>query len=404
MQLARAMGFVQLAEKQGLAVVGPGHAAVAVFKGQAADLTGAQLLDVKLIYLVATGVQAVGQTLVVRADAERTQREKAAIGHLVGVEQQFLGAFIHRVAVVGRARAAVVPGVFIALCGAGVIKVRAPGGGQRQVGFEDAALDFFEQAFAQPGLLCQLLLLPGVFGFEVVEHFVGVAVLQPGIRVGTVGLASDRGAGGCIREGHAGLSVKASIRKISVHAEPNTEARQAASGKSRYHKRLFTWLTTDVMTENDYLIAWSVYAFAALGCLLVWFLMTRWMWRYLKEPLLVAVAVLLFTPTMVDPAKDAMAPAVAITALDLMFKVGSNIWTAVSDLAMYGMFAFAAYLLFVLIRWPIERSRKARQPKPAAQPVETDPADEPFAEDDHYARKNAAPLAPTRAARVEPRL
>ncbi|WP_054991086.1 hypothetical protein [Pseudomonas coronafaciens] len=158
------------------------------------------------------------------------------------------------------------------------------------------------------------------------------------------------------------------------------------------------------MTENDYLIAWSVYAFAALGCLLVWFLMTRWMWRYLKEPLLVAVAVLLFTPTMVDPVKDAMAPAIAITALDLMFKVGSNVWAAVSDLAMYGMFAFCAYLLFVLIRWPIERSRKARQPQPVAQPVETDPADEPFAEDDSFARRASAPLPPARGSRVEPRL
>ncbi len=59
---------------------------------------------------------------------------------------------------------------------------------------------------------------------------------------------------------------------------------------------------------------------------------------------------------MVDPAKDAMAPAIAITALDLMFKVGSNVWAAVSDLVMYGMFAFCAYVLFVLIRWPIERS------------------------------------------------
>lgn len=87
-----------------------------------------------------------------------------------------------------------------------------------------------------------------------------------------------------------------------------------------------------------------------------------------------------------------------------MFKVGSNVWTAVSDLAMYGMFAFGAYLLFVLIRWPIERNRKARQPQPAAQPVETDPADEPFADEDRYARKTTAPVPPVRGARVEPRL
>lgn len=156
------------------------------------------------------------------------------------------------------------------------------------------------------------------------------------------------------------------------------------------------------MTENDYLTAWGLYLFAALGCLLVWYLMTRWMWRYLKEPLLVLVAVLLFTPTMVDPVKDALAPAVAITALDLLFKVGSNVWTAVSDLAMYGMFAFGAYLLFVLARWPIEKSRKARQPRTTEQPVEAD-AD---ADDEPYARRDrqpAAPLASSRA-RVEPRL
>ena len=53
-------------------------------------------------------------------------------------------------------------------------------------------------------------------------------------------------------------------------------------------------------------------------------LMTRWMWRYLREPLVVIVAVLLFTPTLIDPAKDVYA-AIAVSALDLMFKVGSNV-------------------------------------------------------------------------------
>jgi hypothetical protein len=60
----------------------------------------------------------------------------------------------------------------------------------------------------------------------------------------------------------------------------------------------------DTMTENDYLIAWGLYAFAALGCLLVWMRMTRWMWRWLREPLRVLMAVLLFSPTIVDPVKD----------------------------------------------------------------------------------------------------
>jgi hypothetical protein len=40
------------------------------------------------------------------------------------------------------------------------------------------------------------------------------------------------------------------------------------------------------------------------------------------------VAVLLLTPTIVDPVKDSFAPAIAITALDLAFKVGNNAWRA----------------------------------------------------------------------------
>lgn len=161
------------------------------------------------------------------------------------------------------------------------------------------------------------------------------------------------------------------------------------------------------MTENDYLTAWGLYLFAALGCLLVWYLMTRWMWRYLKEPLLVLAAVLLFTPTTVDPVKEALAPAVAITALDLLFKVGSNVWAAVSDLAMYGMFAFGAYLLFVLVRWPIEKNRKARQPRPADESVaadtDADADDQPYGRDERSVRSPVAPI-PTGRARVEPRL
>lgn len=115
------------------------------------------------------------------------------------------------------------------------------------------------------------------------------------------------------------------------------------------------------MTENDYLLAWGAYAVAALGCLLVWWRMTRWTWRYLREPLGVIVAVLLFSPTIVDPNKELFAPAIAVTALDLLFKVGNNAWRAVADLALYGLIALALYLLFVAIRWPIERAWRERR-------------------------------------------
>jgi len=120
------------------------------------------------------------------------------------------------------------------------------------------------------------------------------------------------------------------------------------------------------MFDSDYSLAWTLYGIAALGCLLFWFRVTRWMWRWLREPLRLLAAVLLFTPTIVDPAKELFAPAVAITAMDLAFKVGNNAWRAVADLAMYGLIAFGLYLLLVAIRWPIERKYGRRGESQAA--------------------------------------
>ncbi|NWE73169.1 MFS transporter, partial [Pseudomonas gingeri] len=164
----------------------------------------------------------------------------------------------------------------------------------------------------------------------------------------------------------------------------------AGPAKSRYHKPLIASHAMDTMTENDYLIAWGCYAFAALGCLLVWFRLTRWTWRWLREPLRLVGAVLLFSPTILDPVKERFAPAVAITALDLLFKVGNNAWRAVSDLFMYLIIALGVYAVFVLIRWPIERSSKARklqsEAAAAAARAEVEADDQPFATPDRQER------------------
>ncbi|MFZ2319554.1 MAG: MFS transporter [Pseudomonas sp.] len=160
------------------------------------------------------------------------------------------------------------------------------------------------------------------------------------------------------------------------------------------------------MTEHDYLLAWSLYGAAALGCLLVWLRMTGWLWRWLREPLRVIMAVLLFSPTVVDPAKDLFAPAIAITALDLLLKVGNNAWRAAADLSMYAMLAMAVYLLFALIRWPFERlSQKHRQERAAAAGAD----DEPTLRE--VLQRDPAPQADTRIdqhgdrrLRIEPRL
>lgn len=165
------------------------------------------------------------------------------------------------------------------------------------------------------------------------------------------------------------------------------------------------------MIENDYTFAWGLYVVAALGCLLVGFKLTGWMWRWLREPLRVILAVLLFTPTIVDPVKDSFAPAIAITALDLAFKVGNNAWRAISDFAMYGMFAFALYIVFVLVRWPLEklaRERRAMAQAAAERRAAEDNAvvQTPLAAErnDRY-RDDPPPAAPAAGrGRVEPRL
>ncbi|MEO4047352.1 MFS transporter [Pseudomonas sp. CAU 1711] len=160
------------------------------------------------------------------------------------------------------------------------------------------------------------------------------------------------------------------------------------------------------MTEQDYLLAWAAYAIAALGCLLVWCRMTGWMWRWLREPLRLLVAVLLLTPTIVDPARELFAPAIAITALDLLFKVGNNAWRAVADLSIYGLIAFALWLGFCALRWPIERWWQGRQGQ--AEPEQSS-EDEPTLRE--LMGRDMQPEADTRMdargerrLRIEPRL
>jgi branched-subunit amino acid ABC-type transport system permease component len=154
-----------------------------------------------------------------------------------------------------------------------------------------------------------------------------------------------------------------------------------------------------MMNENDYLLAWAAYGVAALGCLLVWLRMTNWMWRYLREPLRVLVAVLLFSPTIVDPARELFAPAIAVTAMDLLLKVGNNAWRAVADLTLYCLIAFALYLVFVAIRWPIERWWQGRQEQGAVEDEDPRTLRELMDQDDERLEQRYE-----RGGRLEPRL
>lgn len=120
------------------------------------------------------------------------------------------------------------------------------------------------------------------------------------------------------------------------------------------------------MNEQYYTVAWLVYCAAAVGLVLATYWATRWSWRWFRELLCVVMAVILFTPTVVDPGKDFLAPAVAIAALDLLLKIGHNVWRAVVDLIQYGIIALLLYCFFALLRWLVER-RLGRRPQPKSK-------------------------------------
>ena len=116
------------------------------------------------------------------------------------------------------------------------------------------------------------------------------------------------------------------------------------------------------MNESDYLLAWSIYAAAALGCFLVFWWSTGWLWQWLREPLRVLVLVLLVTPTVVDAGRELLAPAIAVLSMDLLFKISGSSVRAIADLVMFGVMGAVAYTIFVIARWLIWREKEAPQP------------------------------------------
>jgi hypothetical protein len=73
--------------------------------------------------------------------------------------------------------------------------------------------------------------------------------------------------------------------------------------------------------HNEYLIAWSAYIAAGLGCCVVWWKITSFMinrgWRDLSRGL---VLVMIFTPWFVDESRNFYAPALIVLIMDLMLE------------------------------------------------------------------------------------
>ena len=115
------------------------------------------------------------------------------------------------------------------------------------------------------------------------------------------------------------------------------------------------------MRMEDYQLAWAVYVVSALICLLGCFYFTGWMWRYLREPIRLAFAVLLLTPTIIHAENQLYAPAAVVAAAEYAFNRAPAL-IPLADLLSYAMLALAIYGVFVVVRliwWKFIKQQKA---------------------------------------------
>ncbi|AZS51907.1 hypothetical protein DM558_14530 [Entomomonas moraniae] len=109
------------------------------------------------------------------------------------------------------------------------------------------------------------------------------------------------------------------------------------------------------MDQQDYFILWSVYLCAAFVLLLASIFFTGFLWRFLKEPIVIIVAILLFYPILIDPEKGQYAPAIAVMAMDFLMHVGDHQVEIANDLFYKIEMVLIAYFIFaIFIRSPVE--------------------------------------------------
>lgn len=106
-----------------------------------------------------------------------------------------------------------------------------------------------------------------------------------------------------------------------------------------------------MFNESEYQMVWLIYLAAAAIGWLVWWKMTRWIrWWFVREPLQLLMAVLLFTPATVEPVSGEMAPAAIIWLLDTLFGTGDNQGRMLAELALTASLVMAAWIGLACLR------------------------------------------------------
>lgn len=123
-----------------------------------------------------------------------------------------------------------------------------------------------------------------------------------------------------------------------------------------------------MFSETEYQTVWMIYIGAAFCGWLVWWRLTRFIgWWFVREPLQLIMAVLLFTPARVDPMESWLAPAFIVWLSDTLMNTGDNAARMLGDLALALAVAVVAYVGFVCLRaaWQHWRSGQNAAARPA---------------------------------------
>ncbi|GGE40229.1 hypothetical protein GCM10007421_12790 [Halopseudomonas oceani] len=128
-----------------------------------------------------------------------------------------------------------------------------------------------------------------------------------------------------------------------------------------------------MFNEAEYQTVWWIYLATAAGCWLVWWKMTALTrWWFIREPLCLAMGVLLFTPVAVEADGSWMAPALLIYLLDTFLSTGENQARALGELGMMMSLAFTCYVPIALVRVAVERWWRRRHPREEEEPAAAD--------------------------------
>lgn len=125
-----------------------------------------------------------------------------------------------------------------------------------------------------------------------------------------------------------------------------------------------------MLSNSDYLMAWSIYLLSATVLLITGWRLTSWMWCWAKDALRVVSAVLLLTPASVDGDPAHLAPALVIVGFELLTAEDGGLGPLLGvRLLLILIFAVLGVWLLRLLWFWLVGSRTRTKPKtvPAAR-------------------------------------